>query len=148
MMLRRPQHTSVMQVRAEPAVHFLSPMWHANSSLLPTWWRAHKPTLFPFCQPKARAFPLFPQSAPATPASSRSSLLHTPRLPLLHVGLLASSRGSGGYTGGYSGIEEDDPGGTGGGGGGGVMRACAGSVATRGLLFANQHPAARRCECV
>ena len=60
----------------------------------------------------------------------------------------SGSRGGGGGSksigidrAGFSGLEEGD---AAGGGGGGVAEACAGSVVTRGLLFANRHPAPRR----
>ena len=43
---------------------------------------------------------------------------------------------SGGAAGGFSGLEEAP--------GGSVTEASAGSIVTRGLLFANEHPAQRR----
>jgi hypothetical protein len=58
---------------------------------------------------------------------------------VLATGFLASVRRGGGTTGGsggFSGLEEDPD--------SSVTEASAGSVATRGLLFANQHPAQRR----
>lgn len=58
-----------------------------------------------------------------------------------------AAAGQGAGFAGVSGLEEDAVGGGAGGAGNsssGVMQACAGSVATRGLLFANCHPAPRR----